>query len=78
LDLDDDVGLAQLFGEARILPLQLLDFVCQGMALGLGPAFLRSQGFPNALGTFSSPMDQQRGVLAFATKKGADAIPRGS
>jgi hypothetical protein len=43
LDVDDDVGLAQLFVEARILPLQLFHFVSQGMALGLGPAFLRSQ-----------------------------------
>ena len=57
LDVDDNVGLAQLFVEARILPLQLLHFVGQGMALGLGPAFLRSQGLPNPLGSFSSPID---------------------
>jgi hypothetical protein len=36
LDVDDDVSLAQLFVEARILALQLFHFVCQGMALGLG------------------------------------------
>ena len=39
LDVDDDVGLAQLFVEVRILPLQLFHFVCQGMALDLGPRF---------------------------------------
>ena len=71
LDVDDDVGLAQLFVEARILALQLFHFVCQGMALGLGPAFLRSQGLPNPLSSFSSPIHQQRGVQTFATEKRA-------
>ena len=77
LDIDDDVGLAQLLVEARILPLQLLHFVCQGMALGLGPAFLRSQGLPNPLNSFSSPIGQQRGVQTFATEKRADAAADG-
>src|SRR6266849_7658671 len=77
LDVDDDVGLAQLFVEARILPLQLFHFVCQGMALGLGPAFLRSQGLPNPLSSFSSPIHQQRGVQTFATEKRADAAADG-
>jgi hypothetical protein len=49
LDVDDDVGLAQLLVEARILPLQLFHFVCPGVALGFGSAFLRSQGLPNPL-----------------------------
>jgi hypothetical protein len=73
LDFDDDVGLAQLFCEACILTLQLFHFVCQGMALGLGPAFLRIQGLPNPLSSFSSPIQQQRGVQTFATEKRADA-----
>src|SRR3984957_19754402 len=47
------------------------------MALGLGPALLRSQGLPNPLSLFSSPIDQQRGVQTFATEKRADAAAVG-
>ena len=72
LDVDDNVGLAQLFVEARILTLQLLHFLRHGIALGLGSAPLRSQGLPHSLGSFSPPIDQQRGVQTFATEKGAD------
>jgi hypothetical protein len=77
LDVDDDVGLAQLLVEARILPLQLFHFVCQRMALGLGPAFLRSQGLPHPLSSFTSPIDQQRGVQTFAREKRTDAAADG-
>ena len=73
LDVNDDVGFAQLFVEARILTLQLLHFLRHGIALGLGSALLRSQGLTYPLGSFSPPIDQQRGVQTFATEKGADA-----
>jgi hypothetical protein len=72
LDVDDDVGLAQLFVEARILTLQLLHLFRHGIALGLGAALLRSQGLPHPLGLFSPPIDQQRGVQTFAAEKCAD------
>src|ERR1700735_3901299 len=47
------------------------------MALRLGPAFLRSQGLPNPLSPFVSPIDQQRGVQTFATEKRTDAAADG-
>src|ERR1035437_10006196 len=47
------------------------------MALGLGPAFLRSQGLPNPLSSSSSPIHQQRGVQTFATEKRADTAADG-
>src|ERR1700680_3042107 len=47
------------------------------MALGLGPTFLRSQGLPNPLSSFTSPIHQQRGVQTFAAQKRADAAPDG-
>src|ERR1019366_7936878 len=73
LDVDDDVSLPQIFAEARILTLQLLHFFRHGIALGLGPALLRSQGLPDPMGSISPPIGQQRGVQTFATEKGADA-----
>ena len=72
LDVDDDVSLPQIFAEARIVTLQLLHFFRHGIALGLGPALLRSQGLPDPMGSLSPPIGQQRGVQTFATEKVAD------
>src|ERR1700734_4566523 len=47
------------------------------MALRLGPAFLRSQGLPNPLSPFVSPIDQQREVQPFAAEKRTDAAADG-
>jgi hypothetical protein len=60
LDVDDDVRLAQIFGQACILTLQLLIFFFQWMALGLRPAFPRGQRFADAVGPFAPPIGQQR------------------
>src|ERR1019366_3488859 len=72
LDVDDDMSLPQIFAEARILTLQLLHFFRHGIALGLRPTLLRSQGLPDSMGPLSPPIGQQRGVQTFATEKGAD------
>ena len=42
LNIDDDLGFAQLFSETRIVLLQLLVFFLDGIALGLRPALLGS------------------------------------
>ena len=42
LNIDDDLGFAQLFRETRIVLLQLLNFFLDGIALGLRPPLLGS------------------------------------
>jgi hypothetical protein len=45
LDLDDDLGFAQLFGEAGVVAEQLVVCILQRIAFGFGAALLRRQGF---------------------------------
>ena len=77
MDIDDDVRLAQIFGEARVLTAQLLDFLVHRMALGLRPAFPRGQRFADAVGPFAPPIGQQGRVQTFAAEKRADAAGSG-
>jgi hypothetical protein len=69
-------SLTQIFTRARILAAKLLDFLFHRIALGLRPAFLRSQSFEDSFGPLSPPIGQQRRVQTFATKKGAKATSR--
>jgi hypothetical protein len=65
LDLDDDVRLTQIFGQAGVLSAKFLDFFFHRVALGLRPAFLWSQSLEDSLGPLS-PVGQQRRVQTFA------------
>ena len=65
--------LAQIFGEARILALQLQIFFLQWIALGFRPAFPWSQRFEHAVGPLAPPIGQQRRVQSFATEQSANA-----
>ena len=56
LDVDDDVRLTQIFGQAGVLSAEFLDFFFHGVALGLRPAFLWGQSLENSLGPFSPPV----------------------
>ena len=76
LNVDDDMGLTQIFIQSRILSAKLLDFFLHRVALGLRPAFLRSQSLKDSVGSFSPPMSQQRRVQTFATKKSTEAASR--
>jgi len=71
LNIDDDVRLTQIFGQARILAEKFLDFLFHGIALGLRPALLRSQGLADAVGPLSPPIGQQRRVQTFAAEQSA-------
>src|SRR5207245_1025579 len=77
LNVNDEFGLAQIFGEARVLTAQLLDFLVHRMALGLRPAFPRGQRFADAVGPFAPPIGQQGRVQTFAAEKRADAAGYG-
>jgi hypothetical protein len=78
LDVLDDVRLTQIFGQTRILTAQLLIFFFEWIALGLRPAFLRSQGLEDSLGPLSPPIGQQRRVQTFAAEKSAQTTSRRS
>ena len=76
LDVDDDVRLTQIFGQACVLAAKLLDFFFHRIALGLRPALLRSQRLEDAMGPLAPPVGQQRRVQTFAAEKGAKATSR--
>jgi hypothetical protein len=73
LDVDDDVGLTQIFGETCILTAKFLDFLIHRITLGLWPAFPRSQSLANSIGPLSPPISQQRRVQAFAAEQSTNA-----
>src|ERR1700687_6342486 len=76
LELDDDVRLTQIFGQASVLSAKFLDFFFHRVALGLRPAFLWGQSLENSLGPLSPPVGQQRRVQTFAAEKGAKTTAR--
>ena len=76
LDVDDDVRLTQIFGQAGILTAKFLDFFFYRVALGLRPAFLWSQSLEDSIGPLSPPIGEQRRVQTFAAEKGAQATSR--
>ena len=73
LNIDDDLGFAQLFRETRVVLLQLLNFFLDGIALGLWPPLLGSQGLADAGGALAPPGSQQRRIQSFAAQQCADA-----
>src|SRR5579863_2476686 len=78
LDVDNEVRLTQIFGQARLLATQLLVLLIQRMALGLRPALLRSQRFEDAVGPLTPPGGQQRGGQAFPAQESSDTASGGS
>ena len=73
MDIDDDFGFAQLFGEALVFAAQLFDFCGEGVVLGFGAALLWGEGLEVGGVAFAAPVGQERGVEAFAAEQGADA-----
>ena len=76
LNVDDDVSFTQILTQTGVLTTERLIFFFQGMALGLRPAFLRSQRFADALVTLASPRDQVRGIQTLAAKQRSNPAPR--
>jgi hypothetical protein len=72
LNIDDDLGFAQLLGQALVLPAEFLDLLLLRTAFGLGAALVRGQALENAGLSFATPGDQVRGVQALAAQKGSD------
>ncbi len=72
LNINDDGGFAQFFGEALVLAAELLHFLFLRIPLGLGPALMRGQALENAGLPLATPSDEVRGVQAFPTLQGAD------
>src|ERR1700688_1088202 len=73
LNVDDDFGFTQLFAEVLILAAQLLVFLVEGAALGLGATLLWRQCMQDSRGAFVPPRHQVRGVQALTSEQGADA-----
>ncbi len=63
----------QIFTQACILTSKLLIFFFEWIALGLQPAFLRSQRFADAQVTFPPPDIEERGVQALPAEQRAHA-----
>src|SRR5579863_9915066 len=55
LNINDDLGFAQLFGEARFVLLELLNFFLDGVTLGFGAALLRSERLKDTGGALAPP-----------------------
>ena len=67
LDVDDDVRLTQIFGQAGVLSAKFLDFFFHGVALGLRPAFLWGQSLEDSLGPLSLSVFRRKGSRFFKT-----------
>jgi hypothetical protein len=78
LDVDDEVRLTQIFGEAGVLATQLLNFFFHRIALGLRPALPRSQSLEHSFSPLAPPIGQQRRVQTFAAEQSAQATSRRS
>ena len=73
MDIDDDFGIAQLFGEALIFAAQLFEFCGEGIELGFGAAFLWGEGLEVGGVAFAAPVGQERGIEPFAAEESTDA-----
>ncbi len=62
LDVDDDVRLRQIFGQAGVLSAKFLDFFFHRLRLDFGPRFCGGQSLEDSLGALSPPVSQQRRV----------------
>src|ERR1700723_1367883 len=78
LDVDDEVRLTQIFGEAGVLATQLLNFVFHRIALGLRPALPRGQSLEHSLSPLAPPIGEQRRVQTFAAEQSAQTTSRRS
>lgn len=72
MNINDDLGFAQLLGQALVLPAEFLDLFLLWAAFGLGAALVRGQAIENGGLSLAAPGDQVRGVEAFAAQQGSD------
>jgi hypothetical protein len=73
LDIDNNLGFAQLLGEALVILVQFLIFFLDGIALGFRAAFWGSQGLAHAGRPLAPPGRQQRRVQSLAAEQRPDA-----
>src|ERR1035437_407713 len=73
LNVDDDFRFTQFFAEVLILATQILVFLVERAALGLGATLLWCQGMEDSRGAFVPPRHQMRGVQPLPPEQGADA-----
>jgi hypothetical protein len=73
LDIDNNLGFAQLLGEALVILVQFLIFFLDGIALGFRAACLGSQGLAHAGRPLAPPGRQQRRVQSLAAEQRPDA-----
>jgi len=80
LDVDDDLGLAQLLGQALVGTLQFLVLFGEGegTSFGFRPTFPWLKPLTNTGSSFTPPLPQMRRVQTLAAQKGADAAVLGS
>lgn len=72
MNINDDLGLAQLLSQALILPAEFLHFLLLRIPFGLGTALVRGQALENAGLALATPSDQMRGVKAFPALQDPD------
>ena len=72
LDVNDDLGPAQVLNQPLVVPTQFLQLLCLRIALGLGATLVRGQALKNASLALATPGDQVRGVEAFTREQGSD------
>ena len=77
MNVDDDLGFTQFFGQALVFPTELLHFLFLRTAFRLGAALVRGQALENAGLPLATPGDQVRGAQAFAAQQGSDAAGLG-
>jgi hypothetical protein len=66
LNINDDLGLAQLFGEASVVLLELLDLLLDGVALGFGAPLVWRERLASSGSTLTPPSGEKRRVQTFA------------
>jgi len=77
LDINDDLGLAELLGQALILATEFVIFFLDRTALGLRAALVRGQTFEDAGLPFATPGDEVRRVKALSALQGANGAGLG-
>ena len=77
MNVDDELGFAQLFGEAHVFAAQPLHngvgLFGDGIALGFGTALVRCEPLQNAGVPFAPPGGEQRRIQSFAPQQRTDA-----
>ena len=77
MDINDDLGLTQLLGQALILATEFLVLFLERTAPGLGAALVRSQALEDAGLALATPSDEVRRVQALAALQGANGAGLG-